>query len=419
MRFISSKSIGFVPVLIFAILGVNAMAAPISRTEAEAIAGRYISVERGAELRAKRGESSEAMPYYVFNAAREQGFAIIAGDDRIPPLLGYSDCGSIDTDNMPSALVAWLDEVAAVVAAMPEGTARVAVAESATPVVDALVKTHWYQLAPYNEKCPAPDVYTCCVATAMAQILNYHRWPEQGMGSITYESYYGLTDSNDPNTAGVINHDFSKSTYDWDNMLTTYALVDGKPNWNDAQKDAVATLMRDCGYAARVQYTTHESIAYDADAAAGLCEHLGYDAQLYPHYKYSTSEWLRILKNELDNGFPVLFTGQAPLASNAAGGHAFVVDGYDTNSFLHINWGWNGEADGFYNLCYMVPTTRPTLFYSCMQIFTAIHPRKPLSSAVYNMPLVCLYDLGHKGIEYSGLDVENSGVAVDINESQK
>ena len=394
-------------------------AAPISRAEAEAIAGRYITVERGAELRSKRVGNAEAMPYYLFNAAHEQGFAIIAGDDRITPLLGYSDRGSIDAANMPSALVAWLDEVAAAVASMPETSERAAELKEATPVVDALVKTNWYQLTPYNDKCPAPDVYTCCVATAMAQIMNYHRWPEQGIGSITYESYYGLNDSDDPNTAGVISHDFSKSTYDWENMLPTYTLVDGKPNWNDAQKDAVATLMRDCGYAARVQYTTHESIAYDADAAAGLTEHLGYDAHLYPHYKYSTSEWMGILKNELDNGFPVLFTGQAPLASNATGGHAFVVDGYDSNSFLHINWGWNGEADGFYNLCYMVPTTRPTIFYSCMQIFTTIHPRKPFSSAVYNMPLVCLYDIGHKGIEYSGLDVENSGVAVDINESQK
>ena len=422
MRCFSSKHIVFSPILIAAIAGVNAFAAPISRAEAEAIAGRYIAVERGTEMRAKSasiGESGEAMPYYVFNASREQGFAIIAGDDRISPLLGYSDRGSIDAANMPPALVAWLDEVASAVAFMPETSQRLAELEEATPVVDALVKTNWYQLTPYNDKCPAPNVYTCCVATAMAQIMNYHRWPERGTGTITYESYYGLNDNDDPNTAGVISHDFSKSAYDWDNMLTTYTLVDGKPNWNEAQKDAVATLMRDCGYAARVQYTTYESIAYDADAGAGLCEHLGYESHIYPHYKYSTSEWMGILKNELDNGFPVLFTGQAPLASNAPGGHAFVVDGYDSNSFLHINWGWNGEADGFYNLCYMVPTTRPTIFYSCMQIFTTIHPRKPFSSAVYNMPLACLYDVGHKGIEYSGLDVENSGVAVDVNEPQK
>ena len=398
---------------------LTSFSAPISRAEAEAIAGRYITVERGAELRSKRAGNAEAMPYYLFNAAHEEGFAIIAGDDRVAPLLGYSLHGNIDATNLPPALAAWLDEVAAAVAAMPETAARAAETKEATPVVDALVKTQWYQLTPYNDKCPAPDVYTCCVATAMAQIMNYHRWPEKGYGTITYESYYGLNDSDDPEKVGIINHDFSQSTYDWDNMLSTYTRVDGKPNWNDTQKDAVATLMRDCGYAARVQYTTHESSSYDADAAAGLSEHLGYDACVYPHYKYSTAEWLDMMKKELDNGYPMLFTGQAPLASNSGGGHAYVVDGYDSNSYLHINWGWNGEADGFYNLCYMVPTTRPTIFYSCMQIFTTIHPRKPFSSAVYNMPLVCLYDIGHKGIEYSGLDVENSGVAVDINKSQK
>ena len=398
---------------------LTSFSAPISRTDAEAIARRYITVAHGAELRAKSEGSAEVMPYYVFNAAHEEGFAIIAGDDRVAPLLGYSDHGSIDATNMPPALAAWLDEVAAAVAAMPETAARAVETKEATPVVDALVKTQWYQLTPYNDKCPAPDVYTCCVATAMAQIMNYHRWPEQGYGSITYESYYGLNDSDDPGKVGIINHDFSQSTYDWDNMLATYTLVDGKPNWNDAQKDAVATLMRDCGYAARVQYTTYESSSYDADAAAGLSEHLGYDACVYPHYKYSTAEWMDMMKKELDNGYPVLFTGHAPLASNSGGGHAYVVDGYDSNSYLHINWGWNGEADGFYNLCFFVPTTRPNLFYSCMQNFTTIHPRKPFSCKVYNKPLICLYDLGHKGIEYSGLDVENSGVAIDINESQK
>ena len=182
MKYLLSKS--FLPILI-AIVSFTSSAAPISRAEAEAIAGRYITVERGAELRGNRAGNADAMPYYVFNAAHEQGFAIIAGDDRVAPLLGYSDRGSIDASNMPPALAAWLDEVAAAVASMPETAAPAAETKEATPVVDALVKTQWYQLTPYNDKCPAKDVYTCCVATAMAQIMNYHRWPEKGYGTIT------------------------------------------------------------------------------------------------------------------------------------------------------------------------------------------------------------------------------------------
>ena len=139
---------------------LTSFSAPISRTDAEAIARRYITVAHGAELRAKSEGSAEVMPYYVFNAAHEEGFAIIAGDDRVAPLLGYSDHGSIDATNMPPALAAWLDEVAAAVAAMPETAARAVETKEATPVVDALVKTQWYQLTPYNDKCPAPDVYT-------------------------------------------------------------------------------------------------------------------------------------------------------------------------------------------------------------------------------------------------------------------
>ena len=91
-------------------------------------------------------------------------------------------------------------------------------------------------------------------------------------------------------------------------MLTTYKTENGTENWNEAQANAVATLMRDCGHAAFMSYTTVESGSYDTDAAVGLSEHLGYDTKVYPHYAYTTAEWLSLIKNELDNGFPVLFT---------------------------------------------------------------------------------------------------------------
>ena len=344
MKYLSSKSI--LPILICAIACFTTSAAPISRAEAEAIAGRYITVERGAELRSKLASNADAMPYYLFNAANEQGFAIIAGDDRIAPLLGYSHSGSLDASNMPPALAAWLDEVAAAVAAMPETAARAAEIEAATPVVDALVKTQWYQLAPYNAKCPAANVFTGCVATAMAQIMNYHRWPEQGTGSIKYDCFAPV-DGKSGDPIGVLTLDFD-SKYDWDNMLPTYKTENGTENWNEAQANAVATLMRDCGHAAFMSYTTVESGSYDTDAAVGLSEHLGYDTKVYPHYAYTTAEWLSLIKNELDNGFPVLFTGQG--SNDGGGGHAFVVDGYDSNSYLHVNWGWNGDADGFFDI---------------------------------------------------------------------
>ncbi len=403
MKYLSSKSI--LPILICAIACFTTSAAPISRAEAEAIAGRYITVERGAELRSKLASNADAMPYYLFNAANEQGFAIIAGDDRIAPLLGYSHSGSLDASNMPPALAAWLDEVAAAVAAMPETAARAAETEAATPVVDALVKTQWYQLAPYNAKCPAANVFTGCVATAMAQIMNYHRWPEQGTGSIKYDCFAPV-DGKSGDPIGVLTLDFD-SKYDWDNMLPTYKTENGTENWNEAQANAVATLMRDCGHAAFMSYTTVESGSYDTDAAVGLSEHLGYDTKVYPHYAYTTAEWLSLIKNELDNGFPVLFTGQG--SNDGGGGHAFVVDGYDTNSYLHVNWGWNGEADGFYDISNLAPVHSGSVSrFSCMQIFTSIHPRKPFATKVADMQLFMIFS-------GAGIMAEKSGEELDVN----
>lgn len=214
---------------------MTAAAGNIGYDRAVRIASRYVDVAAPDRVPASDKSVTTAVePYYIFNdRSRGNGFVIIAGDENMGPVLGYSDRGYIDESNMPDALRHWLDAVdKGLVKPMAQAD------EPATPVVAPLVKTRWYQLAPYNEMLPSTSYLTGCVATAMAQIIKYHKWPERGHGSGSYVSFYGEDDA-----AGLIPYDLSHSVYDFDNMRDIY--LDG--DWSANEADAVALLMRDCG----------------------------------------------------------------------------------------------------------------------------------------------------------------------------
>lgn len=392
-------------VFCLALFPVFVCADSISYNKAKEIAGRYVNISSGSRVSAMAGEQDSYAPFYIFNDAKaDNGFVIIAGNDNINPVLGYSRSGHLDEKNMPDGLKAWLEAVKDVKAG---GESR---SEEATVKVAPLIKTQWYQSVPYNNKAPEEGCLTGCVATAMAQVMNYHKWPERGHGSVNYESYNPLYEGDDT-YAGWLSTDLSKSVYDWDNMRITYQNGD----WTDAEAEAVSTLMRDCGYAAYMQYTTYNSVTYDNDAAVALAEHFGYDVEVVPHFgDVGTGQWLDMIKNELDCGFPVIMTGQQNFLGG--GGHCFIADGYDSNDFLHINWGWNGEADGFYNIASLSPVYHGSVNnFSYMQYFTSVRPRRPYTDAKYNPSMMMLYDLAANNIDCSGLTADNSGIAQSKN----
>lgn len=378
---------------------MTAAAGNIGYDKAARIASRYVEVT-SPQRTAAPGKIDAEKPYYIFNdKSRGNGFVIIAGDENISPVLGYSDRGYIDESNMPDALRYWLGAVEQGIA-LPMAKAD----GPASPVVAPLVKTKWYQLAPYNGMLPSTSYLTGCVATAMAQIIKYHQWPQCGHGSGSYVSFYGEEDA-----AGLITYDISGSVYDFDNMRDIY--LDG--NWSGAEANAVAMLMRDCGFAAHMQYTSSESSSFDQDCAAALTENFGYDVEVVEHFgSYrDTQKWIARMKSEFDNGFPVIINGQA--TPFGGGGHCFIADGYDSNGYVHINWGWNGDADGYYNVCALTPVHSGKQHnYSYLQNFIAVHPRRPYGDAVYNPTLWMLWDLKNKDFDNSGLTVENEGVPV-------
>lgn len=280
---------------------------------------------------------------YVFNAEQNQGYVIVSNDDRTAPILGYSETGTLDPDNMPCNMRAWLQGYADEIAWLNEHNIQltgIATLPRRTPSavkapIAPLVKTHWNQNSPYNDNCPeyteGYKAATGCVATAMAQAMYYHQF-----ANMTGEIPGYTTGSYSINVAALPAVDF-----DWANMQLEYTGSE-----TDEQKAAVAKLMQYCGAAVKMDYG-YESSAYLDIIADVLKNYFGYNAttQTAARSVYSYAEWIEIVYHELKQGRPVLYGGQS-----SGGGHEFVCDGYQGEDFFHINWGWGGLSDNYFKL---------------------------------------------------------------------
>lgn len=359
----SSKMKKYFAFLLSATAAMTANAGQISEQQAAAIASKYMpettTARKMARAKSADNAAADTAPYYVFNFGDNQGFVVISGDDSLTELIGYSREGSFSTENMPQNLKSWFGAYADYVEKVQSGEATPIkrASEVGTPVVDALVKTHWNQDEPFNRMCPAYYIEeneilpTGCVATAVAQVMNYYEYPSRGKGEISY-SYY---QANVPASRTDISVDFSQSTYDWDNMLDDYTrYYDANKNiineYNDTEAEAVALLMRDCGASVLMTYALDGSGALDFNIPYGIATHFGYKSSLYIRSAMTDAQFIGIIEDELDNGRPLVFCG-----SGTAGGHCFVADGYDSNGLLHINWGWGGLSDGWFNINLMNP----------------------------------------------------------------
>lgn len=245
---------------------------------------------------------------------------------------------------------------------------------SLPPSVFPLLPDQWDQYAPNNWMTPIVDGEHCvvgCIATAMSQVMHYWKYPERGMGSITYDDSLGCKQ--------ILSADFSKSQYDWTNMLDKYEI--GK--YSDVQGNAVALLSRDCGYSVKMRYTNDASAASAINQAIALTNYFGYDESTLFHFRdfYSRDEITSMLKKELAEGRPVLIS-----AYNTGGGHAFVIDGYDENDWFHMNLGnpaGPDNGDCFTPLDCMSPDQPRWGHYpdchegglNLLQIFTFTRPR--------------------------------------------
>ncbi|MBQ0049483.1 MAG: C10 family peptidase [Bacteroidales bacterium] len=276
---------------------------------------------------------------YVMNDSLQGGFCILSADDCAPALLGYAHEGSFQTDSLPDGLRWWLSNLADNIAHAINQQATIERRNTGVhDAIEPLIKTQWRQEAPFNLLCNDVDEssYTGCVATAMAQIMNYHQWPEQGKGSHSY------TYSPSPTQSYEISSDFSAHTYQWDKMLLQY----GRFGNDRESEDAVALLMRDCGVAVNMSYSNRGSGAASTMAGYALTTYFDYDKGLHNEFRtrYSDEEWEELLISELQAGRPIFYSG----TSSRDGGHAFICDGYDGNGYFHFNWGWGGYLDNYF-----------------------------------------------------------------------
>ena len=274
---------------------------------------------------------------YVFGSLGQQGYILLSADDSQAPLLGYADNGVFDADNMPPQMKEWMDGYArqqeyARQLGLP---AYKAPAEDNRKVVAPLMKTTWNQNAPFNMYTPKignSQTPTGCVATAMAQVMKYWNYPQSGAG------YGSITNPSTGRTETMnLDEDFL-----WNEMLDSY-----NGAYTDDQADAVAFLMKACGYSVDMSYTSSVSGSFSIVAAKALMDNFSYNKNIryYQRDYIEGSEWDEIVYNEVSNGRPVLYGAQS-----TSGGHEFVCDGYNGDGYYHFNWGWGGMSDGYFIL---------------------------------------------------------------------
>lgn len=261
-------------------------------------------------------------------------------------LVGYAENGFFDAKNVPPQMQLWLDGYAEYVATVQSGKAKarkILLSDSPSVVVEPLVTTKWNQDAPFNNFAPeytddnnnTQRCATGCAATAMAQIMKFHNWPEQGVGHYSYEHQ----------SFGTISSNFSEHVYDWTNMIDRY----NNGEYSNVQADAVALLMKDCGVSLNMNYGPVSGASIYSYTPA-FKNYFRYSSRTVNRSGCETAEFTKIITDELQEGRPIIYCG-----TGEDGGHAFVVDGYDTNYFLHVNWGWGGYSDGYFDMNYMDP----------------------------------------------------------------
>ena len=297
------------------------------------------SITKSPQYDGQIDANGDAPAYYIFNADTAHGFVVVSGDDCVGEnlVLGYALKGSFDPDNVPENMKWWLDSTAKAIARLSSlgiRPAHIAIHDDIAP----MITSQWDQGFQYNLHCPMLEGKHCitgCMATALAQVMRYHRWP-QGPTAYAIPAY---TMAN-----GTVVEGLPVTQFDWDNMLDSYSGTS-----TAAQQDAVAELMRYCGQSLQMEYTPQGSNGrcYFLDV---LVNCFGYDPSLYSAHadEYSVRKWDALIYNELHNGRPLVYSGYS-----TGGGHAFVIDGYQTQSgdgYYHVNWGWSGNSDGYYKI---------------------------------------------------------------------
>ncbi len=352
---------------LFALAAVLSNAENRSLYEAQTIAQQFLSEKSGQPVDistmrrvARIGWSTEAslQPYYAFNDTDHDAFVIISGSTLMRPVLAYG-AGLIATDtdsaDMPEGLRWWLNAISERTTYLeqhPEAAETQAQINATTSAVAPLLNgIEWDQTGVYSLMTPTISGSNCptgCVATAMAQVIRYYQNPTQGQGSHSYTWTYKENGSSKSKTLSV---NFSAQTYDY-SLMPKY--VSSANSLTTAQKNEVAKLCYHCGVSVDMSYDTEGSGTTNYLISRALIENFGYNSLIanINREAFSYDEWISIIQQELEAGRPVLYGG---LSAYEDAGHAFILEGYDTNGRYYINWGWNGRYNAYYDIAVLNP----------------------------------------------------------------
>ena len=337
----------------FIVFSASSFAFPISEGVAREKAVRFMASKKSGSSAARSAQrfggsatvgvsltvvdNQEA--YYVFNIDSSNGYVIVSGDDRMPDVLGYSYRGSYNRASIPDNMKSWLQgyvEEYQYLQSHSEAKAASLTSVEGDAILP-MIPTQWGQDLPYNNLCPLigeDRTVTGCVATAMSQIMYYHKWPEQTKKRIPA---YTTT------TANISMPAIPVTTIDWDNMSPYYGYYGATETLNQA----VANIMLLAGCSVKMNYGLNASSAAAREALKALVDYFDYKEGISYEVRknYTSKIWNQKMYDELSNGRPVIYGGQG-----SGGGHAFIIDGYDKDDYFHVNWGWGGYQDDYFLL---------------------------------------------------------------------
>ena len=344
----------FIALSLFCALGLSAE--NVSQDQAKQIAEDFLRQSRSRAAVSLRmvydGESSasrssgQAPALYVFDNEGRNGFVVVSGDDAAYPILGYSYDGDFPEGQLPENFESWLQEMEKQVNYLRAQGAPTMVgsrAEDVGSMVKQLNTAKWSQDAPYNKLTPTvggKKSPTGCTATALAIVMRHLKWPQTR--TVEIPSYKNKTDQT------TIASRPAGATYNWDNMLLEYK----QGAYTDSQSDEVADFMADVAFMLESDFGSEATGASAADVPIAVVKYMDYDksCRFLQRHQYSATDWYKLVKDELDANRPVFYTG-----FNDKAGHAFVLDGYTTNDYFSVNWGWGGYLDGQFRLDAMNP----------------------------------------------------------------
>ena len=344
------------------------MAGPVDQQKAQKLGAKFLSTtalnQKNADIQLQlvsTATNRNAVDYYVFNVANSEGFVIIAGDDRVKPILAYSTTGQYDPNNVAEGFQFTLDGFREEIQYVREHNFKAtlditaewkSVSETGSlnrgkqtrAVVGPLCQTLWNQNFPWNSQCPEDTtgsgghVYAGCVATAMGQVMKYWEWPATGTGSYSY------------NPAGYAQQsaNFGQTEYHFELMPNVLDSTSTEEEYFE-----IAQLLHHLGISVDMQYSGNGSGAYSEMVPNALRNYFRYNCDEHETNwgggwwggGYSNEQWAQMLKDGgLDEQIPLYYSGSD---DSGSGGHAFVCDGYDENDYFHFNWGWSGRDDAW------------------------------------------------------------------------